>query len=212
METTTETDGRRLRGERTRRAVLDEAVQDASVRGLDGLSLGGLAAKAPVRKSGIAGLFGSKEGLQLATVDRAAELFTEAVIAPARQQARGLPRLWALVRGWLQYSEARVFAGGCFFRTVGSEYDCRGGAVRDRIAKALRTWDDYLVREVGRALENGELDAGTDPVQLVFEITALQGGANDRSLLFDDEDAYARAVRAVRDRLVAQGADPAALG
>lgn len=210
MDTTT--DGRKLRGERSRRAVLEEAVQEASVRGLGGLSLGGLAERAPVRKSGIAGLFGSKEGLQLASVRYAAELFTEAVIVPAREAERGLPRLWALVNAWLEYSRRRVFDGGCFFRSVGSEYDALEGPVRDAIAGVLRTWDDYLRREVRRAVERGHLREDTEPEHVVFLITAMLAGANDRSLLFDDDSVYERALSGVRTMLLAHGADPDLLG
>jgi AcrR family transcriptional regulator len=205
------TDLRRARGDRTRRAVLDSAVQEASVLGLDALSFGALAASAPVNKSAIAGLFGSKEKLQLAAVERATEIYTEHVIAPARSAPRGLSRLWALVLAWTEYSRSRVFRGGCFFRTVEVEFDMRAGAVRDAVVAAQRTWESYVEHQVRIAADAGELAPETDPDQVEFEINALLNAANDRSLLFADDRVYARAEGAVRALLVAHGADPAAL-
>ena len=205
------TDLRRARGDRTRRAVLDHAVQEASVTGLDALSFGALAVSAPVNKSAIAGLFGSKEKLQLATVERATEVYTEHVIVPARAAERGLPRLWALVLAWTEYSRSRVFRGGCFFRTVEVEFDMREGAVRDALVAAQRSWESYVARQVRTAVDAGDLAPGTDPDQVEFEINALLNAANDRSLLFADDVVYRRAEAAVRDLLTAHGADPAAL-
>lgn len=205
------TDLRRVRGDRTRRAVLDHAVQEASVLGLDALSFGALAVSAPVNKSAIAGLFGSKEKLQLAAVERAAEIYTEHVIAPARSAERGLARLWALVLAWTEYSRSRVFRGGCFFRTVELEFDMREGAVRDAVVAAQRLWESYVARQVRAAVDAGDLAPGTDPDQVEFEINALLNAANDRSLLYADDVVYRRAEAAVRDLLVAHGADPAAL-
>lgn len=207
----TQPDGRRLRGDRSRRAVLNRAVQDASVGGLEALSFGGLAAAAPVNKSGIAGLFGSKEGLQLAVVEHARQTFVESVIDPARRAEPGLARLWAIVGHWVRYSRSRVFAGGCFFRAVEPEFDGREGPVRDAIVDARREWDGYLRHHAQLAAAAGQLDEDTDADQVVFELTALLGAANDRSVLLGDGAAYDRAVRAIRAALRSHGADPAAL-
>lgn len=198
-------DGRLLRGARTRRAVLDHAVHDASLNGLDGLSFGRLAASAPVTKSGIAGLFGSKEGLQLATVDRAREVFVETVVEPARESTeRGLPRVWALAMGWLAYSRGRVFAGGCFFRRAADAVP--SGPVRDAVVEQVATWNAYLTHQVRIAVEKGDLTPGTDPDQVVFELRAFLELADDLSVLMGDPDAYARAEQAARVSLEAHGA------
>lgn len=181
------------------------------MRGLDALSFGALAASAPVNKSAIAGLFGSKEKLQLAAVERATEIYTEHVIIPARSADRGLGRLWALVQAWIEYSRSRVFRGGCFFRTVEVEFDMREGAVRDAVVAAQRTWESYVAHQVRTAADAGELTPGTDPGQVEFEINALLNAANDRSLLFADDAVYRRAEQAVRALLAAHGADPAVL-
>ncbi|WP_460701401.1 TetR/AcrR family transcriptional regulator [Myceligenerans halotolerans] len=204
-------DLRRVRGDRTRRAVLDQAVQDASVHGLEALSLGGLAASAPVNKSAIAGLFGSKEGLQLAVVARAREVYAEAVVVPARTTERGLARVWELVLRWIDYSRRRVFRGGCFFRTVEIEFDMRPGPVRDAVVEAQADWDGYLAHQVRIAVDGGELSADTDPEQVAFEVNALLSAANDRSLLLEDDSVYTRTEAAVRMLLQARGADPATL-
>ncbi|TWH26569.1 hypothetical protein L600_000600000490 [Isoptericola variabilis J7] len=186
-------------------------MQEASVRGLDGLTLGVLAEQVPLNKSGIAGLFGNKEGLQLAAVDHARTLFLDTVVVPARAASPGLARVWALVQRWIDYSRGRTFVGGCFFRAVEVELDGREGPVRDAVVAARRDWDGYLQHHVGLAVAAGELDPGTDAAQLVFEVTALLGAANDRSLLLGDDAVYARAEAAVRAALVARGADPGAV-
>ncbi|GAA1986933.1 TetR/AcrR family transcriptional regulator [Isoptericola halotolerans] len=206
------TDGRRARGDRTRRVVLDHAVQVASVDGLGGLTFGTLAAAAPVNKSAIAGLFGSKEGLQLAVVDHARGTFVDEVVVPARSAEPGLPRLWALVGSWTVYSRSRVFAGGCFFRAAEVELDGRApGPVRDAVVETQEQWDGYLTHHADLAAAAGQLEAETDAVQVAFEINALLGAANDRSLLFADDGVYARASRAIRAALLARGADPTLL-
>ncbi|WP_407317649.1 TetR/AcrR family transcriptional regulator [Isoptericola halotolerans] len=205
-------DGRRARGDRSRRAVLDQAVQVASVEGLAGLTFGSLAAAAPVNKSGIAGLFGSKEGLQLAVIDHARSVFVDEVVVPARVADAGLPRLWALVGSWTSYSRSRVFAGGCFFRAAEVELDGRDpGPVRDAVVAVQEQWDGYLAHHARLATTTGQLAAGTDAVQVAFEVNALLGAANDRSLLFADDAVYDRASTAIRAVLVAREADPALL-
>ena len=186
--------------------MLDRAVQAASVDGLSALSFGGLAAVAPVNKSGIAGLFGSKEGLQLAVVEHARQTFVDTVIEPARDAEPGLPRLWRLVETWLEYSRSRVFTGGCFFAAAESEFDGRGGPVRDAIVASRREWDGYLRHHAEVASAAGQLHRDTDPDQVAFEVTALLGAANDRSVLLGDDTVYDRAVNAVRAALRSHGA------
>ncbi|ANC30031.1 TetR/AcrR family transcriptional regulator [Isoptericola dokdonensis] len=206
------TDGRRLRGERTRSAVLDEAVQAASVHGLEGLTFAPLAARVGVNKSAIAALFANKEGLQLATVARARELFAHAVVAPARQAEPGLARVGELVRRWTDYSRSRTFVGGCFFRAAETELDARPGPVRDAVVAVRREWEGYLGHHVALAAAAGDLDDDGDPAQVVFELDAVLAAADGRSVLLGDPTAYERALRAVRAQLVARGADPARLG
>ncbi|MEO5877725.1 MAG: TetR/AcrR family transcriptional regulator, partial [Streptosporangiaceae bacterium] len=134
------TDGRLLRGEQTRRLILDRAMNIASAEGLDGLSIGRLSAELKISKSGLFTHFGSKEELQLATVRAAREVFVAVVIDPVRTAAPGLTRVRALLESWLGYSQQRYFPGGCFLFEVSAEFDARPGRVRDEIAHALDDW------------------------------------------------------------------------
>lgn len=198
----TTVDGRRARGDASRHAILAAAVDLASVDGLDGLSLGGLAATTAMSKGGVAGLFGSKQDLQLAVVAAAAEIFQDRVVRPALAAPPGLPRLRELVDRFLDYSRNRVFSGGCFFAAVTAEYRARPGAVRDAIADWRQRWSAFLAEAVRRAVAAGDLPGDTDPAQLGFEIVALLEAANDASLLHGTSEPYARA-RVALDRLLA---------
>lgn len=206
------TDGRVLRGEQTRRAILERAGAIASVEGLDGLSIGRLATELSVSKSGVFAHFGSKEELQLATIEAARETFVESVIRPARRAPPGVRRLRALCERWLDYSRERVFPGGCFFYAVAAEFDARPGRVRDAIAAMQRDWRRVLAGAVEDAQAAGELADGVDGDQLVFELDAYARAANADALLHDDRAAFDRARRAILDRLRAAAVDPAAIG
>jgi AcrR family transcriptional regulator len=195
-------DGRRVRGDSSRRAVMAVAVDLASVDGLDGLSIGALAARSGMSKGGVVALFGSKEQLQLATIEAAIEVFHEHVLAPALAETGGLARLRVLTDAWLRYSQSRVFAGGCFFAAASAELGSRPGAAHDAIAKAMTDWQAFMRRTVERAIDRGELSPGTDAGQLSFEITSLLDGANDLSLLFGSDEPYRRARTAI-SRLLA---------
>jgi AcrR family transcriptional regulator len=202
-----QTDGRRARGDASRRVILTSAVDLASIDGLDGLSIGRIAAAANVSKSGVATLFGTKERLQLATVDAAAQRFRESVLEPARVEPRGIRRIVALLNLWIAYSRDRVFPGGCFFASAAVDLDAKPGPVRDAVALAFESWTSYLRVSLGYAIDLGQLAAGTDAAQLAFEFTALLDGANTRSLLTGSNEPYVRARHALVSRLLAAGVD-----
>ena len=124
----------------TRREILQLAVDIASAEGLEGLSIGRLATELQMSKTGIFAHFGSKEQLQLATVETARQIFLERVVQPALQKPRGTPRLKGLLENWLGYVETIVFRGGCFFAAASAEFDSRPGAVRDQIATLTKAW------------------------------------------------------------------------
>jgi AcrR family transcriptional regulator len=191
-------DGRRARGDTSRRAVMRIAVDLASVEGLEGLTIGSLATEASMSKGGVVALFGSKERLQLATIAAAREIFAATVVTPALEVPRGRARLEALLENWLMYSQSRVFDGGCFFAAVTSELGSRPGTVRDAIAEAQRDWHEFLAGAIERAVDAGELDPATDPAQLTFELTSLLDGANSMSLLFDSNEPYERARTTIK--------------
>lgn len=202
-------DGRRARGDASRRIVLHSATDLASVEGLDGLSIGRLADASGSSKSSIATLFHSKEGLQLATVAAAREIFTARIVEPARAQPRGVHRVAALLHNALAYSKDRVFTGGCFFAATAADVDSKSGPVSDAVRAALVDWYGYVEAQLRHAVAAGEIDA--DPEVLGFELVALNEGANSRSLLMDDDRPYAVAAAAMRDRLRAAGAPDSAV-
>lgn len=189
-------DGRTARGLKSRKIVLEEAVNMASIEGLEGLSIGGLASRAALSKSGVAVLFGSKEQLQIATVEAAREVFMAAVVAPALRTAPGLARLRVLLDAWISYSRDRVFTGGCFFSAASTELDSKSGPVREAVAKAVLEWHSLLASQIQTAADAGELP-GADVNQLVFETTAFLEAANARSLLTASAEPYAAAKRAL---------------
>jgi AcrR family transcriptional regulator len=207
----TPTDGRLARGERTRAAVLRRAADIASVDGLDGLSLGRLAADLHISKAGVFAHFGSKEDLQLATVRAAVDRFVAEVVAPALDAPDGLDRLCGLCARWLAYARSGVFPGGCFFLSVAAEFDARPGRVRDEVARARRDWLATYEGAVAAAQRLGQLDPGEDPARLAFELDALGMAANLHAQLCDDRGAYDWARTAMIARLRAAATDPAAV-
>ena len=154
-----EADGRRRRGNRTRESILQAAADLASVEGLVGLTIGRLATELDMSKSGLFAHFGSKEELQLATIDAARRRFVEHVVKPSRSLPRGRERLEALTNDWLAYFRSEQFAGGCFFHTVKAEFDSRpDNAVREVVMEDVRQFLGLLAREVRKAQEAGDLD------------------------------------------------------
>jgi AcrR family transcriptional regulator len=178
----------------TREAILDRAVDLASEQGLEGITIGRLAAETEMSKSGLFGHFGSKEELQLATVDAAAKRFAEEVAGPALEVPSGIERLRALCDAYIGYLEREVFSGGCFWAAVTAEFDDRPGPVRDRIRDGMAAW-------IGGLEQEAEAAGVGDPAQLAFELVAVAQAANSRSRLFGDRDAFVRARAAIDRRL-----------
>ena len=205
-------DGRRARGDASRREVLTYATDLVSVEGLDGLSIGRLSEASGHSKSSIAGLFQNKEGLQLATIAAARTVFMAVVVEPAREHERGIDRLVSLMYHLIEYSRTRVFAGGCFFVAVSVEVDSKPGPVRDAVRVAMADWYGYVEAQVRYAAEAGELDLDAEGVELLaFQLPAIYEQSNSRSLLYGDDRPYVLAARSMRDLLLAAGADAAAL-
>jgi AcrR family transcriptional regulator len=195
------TNAARARGERTRQAILKTAVDIASTEGLEGLTIGRLAAKLSLSKSGLFAHFGSKEDLQLATVDAARSIFIREVIRPTFAAERGLPCLWQLCDVWLAYVQRGVFRGGCFFAAAAAEFDGRPGPVRDRVAEIMKEWLAILQQAIVDAQRASQLATDIEPAQLAFEINALEMGANWAFQLHGDKLAFARARVCILERL-----------
>ncbi|MBB5630358.1 TetR/AcrR family transcriptional regulator [Sphaerisporangium krabiense] len=202
-------DGRRLRGQRSREAILERAVALASVDGLGGLTLARLAEAAGVSKSGFFAHWRDKEQLQLDCVAWARRLWEERVIAPTATAPKGLRRLFALHESRLAFYSDGVLPGGCFFFVAQVEFDDRPGPVRDAVAAAMGDWLGYLERRVKDAVDLGELTA--DPAQLAYEIEALGEATVTHARMRSGDAAYRRARTAVLDRLRALATDPSIL-
>lgn len=194
-------DGRVARGDATRRIVLRRAVDIASVEGLEGLSLGRLATELELSKSGVFALFGSKEELQLAAIETASAIFAENVVGPTKQVEPGIARLRALCANWLDYSERRVFPGGCFFFNIGAEFDARTGRVHDAVANASRAFAEFIRTAVVEAKTAGHLRESVEVNRLTFELHALGRAANADSVMFGGTEPYALARAAITARL-----------
>jgi AcrR family transcriptional regulator len=193
--------GRKAQGERTRHAILENAVHIASAEGLEGLTIGRLAQQLSMSKSGLFAHFGSKEDLQVATVETARAIFIREVIKPAFDSTQGLQRLWKLCDIWLGYVQSGVFRGGCFFAAAASEFDSRPGPVRDRIAEIMKEWLTTLRNAILEAQNAGQLKKDIDATQLAFEFNSLELGANWAYQLYGDLRAFKRAREAIRERL-----------
>ena len=191
----------RPKGQRTKAAILTEAARLATVDGLDGLSIGGLATAIGMSKSGLYAHFGSKEDLQLATIASARETFIAEVFVPALDAPQGLGRLHAACDAFLSHIERRVFPGGCFFAAAAADVGTRAGAMRDAVAAQQRDWTELLERLARKAMELGELEPGVDPAQLAFELNAVLASASTTFVLQGDAAVFDRARAAVR-RLV----------
>ncbi|GAB2578032.1 TetR family transcriptional regulator [Paractinoplanes abujensis] len=204
-------DGRLMRGERTRVAVLDRALRLATEAGLDGLSLSQVAEALGVSKSGLFAHWRSKEALQLAVIEHARAQWTDEVIRPALQEPRGVRRLWALHDRRLDFYRAAILPGRCFFANAHFEFNARPGAVHDRLAAELREWMGFLTGLAADAVATGELRADTDPGDLAYETEALGVCAVMQAPVLGPEATFRHARRALLDRLRAAATDPAIL-
>lgn len=200
-------DGRRARGARTREVILAEAVQLASVEGLEGLSIAHLAARLGTAKSSVHASFGSKEALQVAVIAYTRDILIEIVIAPALKVPAGLQRLAALGEGWMFYLERKTFEGGCVLSSASLEMDGRPGPAREAIAAVMREWLDLLEDNVARGIEKKEIAADTEPAQLAFALNAVGMAANWQAQLFGETFSY-RTGRSGWAQLLAQHTTP----
>jgi AcrR family transcriptional regulator len=177
-----------------------EAVSLATVDGLEGLSIGNLASALEMSKSGLYAHFGSKQELQLATVDEAKRVFQAEVIEPALVAAPGLAQLVAVCDAFFDHLMRRTFPGGCFFAGAVLEMGTRPGAVKEAIA-AFQDEFSGLIRDfVVRALDQHELAADEDADALTFELNGIILAANSSFVLRQDPAVLEVAKTVVRRR------------
>ncbi len=189
------------KGEETRAQILAAAVQQASESGFESLTIGTLAEKTGMSKSGLFAHFGSKLELQLAAMDEAARQFTEQVFMPALQAPRGLKRLKALFEGWLNWPKRASLPGGCPLDAASREYDHKPGPMRDAVIERQKQLSRELGKAVQMAVETGELKPDTNPMQVAFEFLSVVLGFYRAELLLGTDIANKHA-RAAFERLL----------
>jgi AcrR family transcriptional regulator len=184
---------------------MEHAVPIATREGLEALTIGRVAESAGIAKASVLGHYGSKEQLQLATLEAGSQRFIAAVIIPASELAEGIVRLRGLLDRWV--AQISAADGGCLFASVAAEFDSRPGAVRDHIQKMVKVWLSILVAQATQAKQLKQLSAKTDPEQLVFCLHGIELALNLRLQLFGDRSAIQRAHEAMHT-LIAEVATP----
>jgi AcrR family transcriptional regulator len=197
------------KGEQTRVAILDAALELASRDGLEGLTIGLLADRMQMSKSGVFAHFGSREELQIAVIREYHRRFEEEVFFPSLKEARGLPRLNMMLRRWVQ-RHRREITSGCMYISGAVEYDDRPGPIRDHLLEMVLAWKRALVRAAEQAVECGHLRSDTDCEQMIYEARALIFALHHDARFLRLEDAISRTERAF-DRLIAAQRAEAAL-
>ncbi len=183
------------KGEQTRAAIVEAALELAARGGLEGLTIGSLAERMRMSKSGVFAHFGSREDLQIAVLKHYERRFVDDVLVPALREKRGLPRLRAIVGRWLERSAIEA-AQGCIWVSGATEYDDRPGAVRDELVSMIRSWQRELSRAIQQAVEAGELRRDTDAADLVFDLYGVILVLHHDARLLNSPDAIGRARRA----------------
>ena len=196
------------KGEETRDRILSKALQVASVHGLGGLTIGELAHALKLSKSGLFAHFQSKERLQEAVLDAAAELFAAQVIRPALLRPRGEARVTALFNNWLQWALSEELPGGCVFVAAAAEFDDQPGVLQQKLRLMQTHWFDVTVRAAGIAVEEGHFDEDTDPHQFAFELQGIYLGFHHLHRLLRRPDAAERTQRAFQRLLNAARSKP----
>jgi len=182
---------------RTRAAIVECVIDRASIDGLEGVTIGRLAADLGMSKSGVLGPFGTKEQLQLSAIEAASAVFRREVWGQAVDAHPGLDRILAICDAWISFLERDVFPGGCFITAASCEVDGHPGRVRDAVATSLAWWIEALRHEAQLAVDAGELPADRDPEMIAFQLNAIAMGANQAIQLLDDDSAPHRARRAM---------------
>ena len=196
------------KGQVSRTTILRAATKLATTKGLDGLSIGYLAAAVGMSKSGLYAHFKSKEQLELATIEAASEIFDREVLRPAMAALAGSQQLRALVDSFLAHLERRVFPGGCFFAAVAMELDTRPGLARDRVVEVQQKWLSLLRKCFLDAQAIGEIDSGADVAQAVFETEAMLLAANFLFVMTNDPTPLAQARSGVENVLARLAVSP----
>lgn len=195
------------KGEQTRAAILDEALKIASRLGLEGLTIGSLAEATGMSKSGLFAHFGSREDMQLAVLEHAAQIYGEKVFMPALRIERGLPRLRALFERWLDWTLESGLPGGCIMISTAIEYDDRPGPIRDAAIANQHRGNAIMRKAVRLAVDEGHLGADVDAEQISFEMLGIVLASHNHRRLLGDREARKRALKAFEE-LIARHSVP----
>ncbi|MGH2539021.1 MAG: TetR/AcrR family transcriptional regulator [Actinomycetota bacterium] len=200
---------RRTDGERTHATILEKAVDVASIEGINGMTVGRLAEALGVSKSGLYAHFGSKEQLQLETIEAAWAIFEREVLAPTLDAPEGVRQLEAMLDAFFSYVERDVFPGGCFFASLLAEEDARTGPIHEVVVSSERETIDGIAAMVGAAQQRAEIAADVDAAQLAYEVYSFMELANFHFVLFRDPEVLERGRRAAARALEAARPVPA---
>jgi AcrR family transcriptional regulator len=202
------------KGDQTRRAVLDQAMRMVSAVGMRGLTIGTLAEATGMSKSGLFGHFNSKEQLQLAVLDHAAELFIDVVLRPALKAPRGEPRLRELFERKLSwdgryYGADGALPGGCIFTNLATELDDEpDGPLRDKLVQHERDWHETVATVFAGGVTEGDFAPGSDPVQFAYDLHGVMLAHHYATRLMRDPDAERRARASFESLLRARAVPP----
>jgi AcrR family transcriptional regulator len=194
-------DGRHVRGDRSRAVVLKHALQIASIEGIDGVTLGRLATDVAVSKGNLATLFGTREALQLATLDAAANIFREAIIERVPPTLPAVERLTRVNDAWFTYARGDVFVGGCLIHSTANEYRAKPGVVRDRAKDYYVLWRDYIADLSRRGQAEGTIRRDVDSLDVTLELMGYQQIANTNRLLDTESGVFDRIWKIARERI-----------
>jgi AcrR family transcriptional regulator len=195
------------KGEETRREILGNALALASEVGLSGLSIGLLADRVGMSKSGLFAHFASKERLQVAVLEEAGERFVARVVTPALKAPRGKPRILALFEHWLAWEQqVDIMPGGCVFMAASAELDDQPGPARDRLVASQRDWQETIAHAARIAKREGHFHAQVDEGQFAFELYGIMSSFYYHQRLMRDVQAEKR-TRTAFERLLADAAD-----
>lgn len=194
------------KGELTRAAILEKALESASRDGLEGLTIGLLAEQMQMSKSGVFAHFGSREDLQIAVLKLYHHLFEQEVFYPSMKEERGLPRLRAMFNFWLN-RVTREIDSGCIYISGATEYDDRLGLIRDELVAMVNAWQGALRRATVQAIEQGHLQPDLDPEQIVYEMYGLVVALHHDARFLKKSGSVQRAERGF-ERMIASYAPP----